>query len=53
MQNYNCACGSAWVWNLVSDIKGGTLTDGAWEQGAEKNICTEERWSDGRLEKTL
>jgi hypothetical protein len=23
-QNYNFACGSVWVWNLVSDIKGGT-----------------------------
>jgi hypothetical protein len=24
IQNYNFACGSVWVWNLVSDIKGGT-----------------------------
>jgi hypothetical protein len=24
LQNYNFACGSVWVWNLVSDIKGGT-----------------------------
>jgi hypothetical protein len=24
IQNYNLACGSVWVWNLVSDIKGGT-----------------------------
>jgi hypothetical protein len=22
--NYNFACGSVWVWNLVSDIRGGT-----------------------------
>jgi hypothetical protein len=36
-----------WVWNLVSDIKGGTQTE-----GVEENIWTEERWSEGRLEKT-
>jgi hypothetical protein len=24
LQNYNFACDSVWVWNLVSDIKGGT-----------------------------
>jgi hypothetical protein len=24
IQNYNFACGFIWVWNLVSDIKGGT-----------------------------
>jgi hypothetical protein len=29
-----------------------TQTEGVWEQGAEENIWTEERWSDGRLEKT-
>jgi hypothetical protein len=28
-----------------------TQTEGVWEQGAE-TICTEERWSDGRLEET-
>jgi hypothetical protein len=28
MQNYNFACGSIWVCNLVSDIKGGTQTEG-------------------------
>jgi hypothetical protein len=27
-------------------------TEGVWEQGAEENIWTEERWSDGRMEKT-
>jgi hypothetical protein len=26
------------VWNLVSDIKGGTSTEGVWEQGAEGSI---------------
>jgi hypothetical protein len=46
MSPYDFACGSVWVWNLVSDIKGGTQTEGVLEQGAE------ERWSDGRLEKT-
>jgi hypothetical protein len=28
MQDHNLACGSVWVWNLVSDIKGGTQTEG-------------------------
>jgi hypothetical protein len=37
---------------LVSDIKGGTRTEGVWEQGAEENISSEERWRGGRLEKT-
>jgi hypothetical protein len=27
-------------------------TEGVWEQGAEEDIWTEERWSDGRLEET-
>jgi hypothetical protein len=52
MQNYNFACSSVLVWNLVSDIEGGTYTEDVWEEGAEENIWTEERWSDGRLEKT-
>jgi hypothetical protein len=50
MQDYNFAIGSVWLWNLVSDIKRGTYTEGVWEQGAE-NILTEEGWSDGRVEK--
>jgi hypothetical protein len=29
-------CGSVSVWNLVSDIKGGTQTEGVWEQGVEE-----------------
>jgi hypothetical protein len=29
---------------LLSDIKGGTQTEGVWEQGAEENIWTEEGW---------
>jgi hypothetical protein len=28
MQNYNFACGSVWMSNLNSDIKGGTQTEG-------------------------
>jgi hypothetical protein len=32
---------------LVLDIEGGAV----WEQGAKENICTERRWSDGRVEK--
>jgi hypothetical protein len=51
-QNYNFACGSVWVRNFVSNIKGETQTEGVWEQGAEENIWTEETWSDGRLEET-
>jgi hypothetical protein len=35
MQNYNFAFRFVWVWNLVSDIKGRTKTEGVWEQGAE------------------
>jgi hypothetical protein len=35
---------------MVSDIKGGTQTEGVWEQDAE-NIWTEEAWSDRSLEK--
>jgi hypothetical protein len=27
-----------WVWNLVSDIKERTQTEGVWEQGAEENM---------------
>jgi hypothetical protein len=46
MQVYNFACGCIWVWNLVSDIKGGTQTEGVWEQGTEENIWTEKRSSD-------
>jgi hypothetical protein len=34
---------------LISDIKGGTCTEGVSEQGAEENIWTEEGLSD-RLE---
>jgi hypothetical protein len=51
-KNYNFACGSVWVWNSVSDIKGWTQTEGVWEQCVEENIWTEEKWSDRRLEKT-
>jgi hypothetical protein len=40
------------VRNLVSNIKGGTQTEGVWEQGAGENIWNEERESDGRLEGT-
>jgi hypothetical protein len=50
--HYNFACGSVWVRKLVSNIKGGTQTDGVWKQVAEDNIWTEERRSDGRLEET-
>jgi hypothetical protein len=52
MQDYNFACGSVWVWNLVSDIKGRTQTEGVWEHSAEENIWTEEEWGDRRLNQT-
>jgi hypothetical protein len=42
MQNFNFACGSVWVRNLVSNINKGTQTVGVSEQGVE-NIWTEER----------
>jgi hypothetical protein len=42
MQKYNFACGSVWVWNFVSDCKGGTQTEGAWEEDVEENIWIEE-----------
>jgi hypothetical protein len=42
---------SVWVWNLVSDIKRGTQTEGVWEQGAEENIWAQEGWTD-KSEKT-
>jgi hypothetical protein len=32
------------MWNLVCDIKGGTYTEGVWEQGIEENIWTKEGW---------
>jgi hypothetical protein len=37
---------------LASDIKGGIKTEGVSEKGDEKNIWTEERTSDMRMEKT-
>jgi hypothetical protein len=37
---------------LVSGIKGGTGSEGVWKQAAEEDIETEERWSDGSVEKT-
>jgi hypothetical protein len=35
MQNYDFACGSVLVWNLVSDNKGRTEIEGVWEQTVE------------------
>jgi hypothetical protein len=43
IRNEKNTCGSVWVRNLVSDIKGGTQTEGVREQGAEENIWSEER----------
>jgi hypothetical protein len=51
-KDFRFACGSALVWNLVSDIKRGTQTGGVWKQGAEEDIRTEERWGDRRMDKT-
>jgi hypothetical protein len=41
-----------WVWHVFSYIKGGTYTEGVWEQCAQNKIWTEERLSDRRLEKS-
>jgi hypothetical protein len=50
MQNYHFfACGSVWVWNLVSDIKGEHRLR-VFEN--REDIGTEEGWSDGRVERT-
>jgi hypothetical protein len=43
IQNYNFACGSVLMRNLVSGINGGIQTEGVREQGAEDNILSEER----------
>jgi hypothetical protein len=51
IRSYNFACGSVWVRILVSDIKGRTKTGGVWEQGAEKDIWTEERRGFRRMKK--
>jgi hypothetical protein len=47
---YDFACGSVWLGNLVSDIKGGTSTKDAWVEDAEGDIW-KERWSNRRVEK--
>jgi hypothetical protein len=36
--DYNFACGSLWVRNLVSNIKGGTQPEGVWEEVAEEKF---------------
>jgi hypothetical protein len=35
---YNFACSFIWVWNLISDIIGGTRTDSVWGWGAKENM---------------
>jgi hypothetical protein len=35
------ACVFVWVWNLVSDIKRQTETEGVWDEGAQEIIFTE------------
>jgi hypothetical protein len=51
-KDYNFACGSIGVWNMVSDSKRRIKSEGVWEQGAEDNIWAKEGWSDGRVVKT-
>jgi hypothetical protein len=36
--------------NVGFDYQEIVEAEGVWDQGAEVNIWTEERWSDGRLE---
>jgi hypothetical protein len=50
--NYNFDCGFVGIWNLVSDIEGGTQTEGICEQGVQDTIWIKERWYNMRLEKT-
>jgi hypothetical protein len=38
------------TWSLT--LREEPQTEGVWEQGDEENIWSEERWSDGWLEKT-
>jgi hypothetical protein len=47
----NIKGGFVWVWNTISNIKGETKVECVWEQGAEKDICIEEGWSDRRVER--
>jgi hypothetical protein len=47
MRKYNLSSYFVWVWNLVSHTKGGAKI-----RVSEKNICTKEGGSGGRLEKT-
>jgi predicted double-glycine peptidase len=43
MQDYNFACGSVCVRNLVPNIKRGTQTEGDREKVAKETIWIEER----------
>jgi hypothetical protein len=47
---YSFARGFVCLWNLVSEIKGGTQTEGVWEKGAEENILTQKVLSGRSLE---
>jgi hypothetical protein len=40
LSKYVKNCGFVQMWNIVSQIKWITHTEGVWEQGAEENICT-------------
>jgi hypothetical protein len=40
------------IWIYKTIILPVIQTEGVWERGAEENIWTDERWSDGRLEET-
>jgi hypothetical protein len=42
-KNHNSTSYFAWVWNLVSYIKGRAQTQDVREEGAEENIWTYER----------
>jgi hypothetical protein len=51
IQDYNFAFGSVWVWNLSPTLSE-EQTEGVWEQGAEEDIWTRDRWDVRRVEKT-
>jgi hypothetical protein len=38
--------------NVSFNVKGGTQTEGVWEQGAEEDSLTDEGWGDGNVKET-
>jgi hypothetical protein len=36
-ENCRFSCDFVWMWNLLTDINGGTQTEGKWEKSAGEN----------------